>query len=56
MLHRAFSRIAAPSSASATLRDSGGATRSELMALADHIVGLVNERFGISLRREPELL
>ena len=34
----------------------GGATRSELMALADHIVGLVNERFGISLRREPELL
>ena len=34
----------------------GGATRTELMALADHIVGVVQERFGISLRREPELL
>lgn len=34
----------------------GGATRTELMALADHIVRVVQERFGISLKREPELL
>ena len=34
----------------------GGATRTELMALADHVVAVVQERFGISLRREPELL
>lgn len=34
----------------------GGATRTELMALADHIVAVVQDRFGIALRREPELL
>lgn len=34
----------------------GGATRTDLMALADHVVAVVEERFGISLRREPELL
>lgn len=34
----------------------GGATRTELMALAEHVVTVVQERFGISLRREPELL
>lgn len=34
----------------------GGATRTELMALAEHVVAVVQERFGISLRREPELL
>lgn len=34
----------------------GGATRTELMALADHIVEVVQERFGIGLKREPELL
>lgn len=34
----------------------GGATRTELMALADHIVAVVQERFGITLKREPELL
>ncbi len=34
----------------------GGATRTELMALADHVVATVEQRFGISLKREPELL
>lgn len=34
----------------------GGATRTELMALADHVVTLVMERFGIKLHREPELI
>lgn len=34
----------------------GGATRTELMALADHIVDVVQDRFGIGLKREPELL
>ena len=34
----------------------GGATRTQLLALADHVVATVRERFGISLKREPELL
>lgn len=34
----------------------GGATRTELMALAEHVVATVEARFGITLRREPELL
>jgi UDP-N-acetylmuramate dehydrogenase len=34
----------------------GGATRTELMGLADHVVATVEERFGIRLKREPELL
>jgi UDP-N-acetylmuramate dehydrogenase len=34
----------------------GGATRTELMALADHVVATVQQRFAITLRREPELL
>lgn len=34
----------------------GGATRTELMALAEHVVATVQQRFGITLRREPELL
>ena len=34
----------------------GGATRTDLMRLADHVVAEVEQRFGISLRREPELL
>lgn len=34
----------------------GGATRTELMALADHVVAVVQQRFAIALRREPELL
>ena len=34
----------------------GGATRTELMALADHVVATVEQRFSISLRREPELV
>jgi UDP-N-acetylmuramate dehydrogenase len=34
----------------------GGATRSELMALAEHVVATVQQRFAITLRREPELL
>jgi UDP-N-acetylmuramate dehydrogenase len=34
----------------------GGATRTDLMALADHVVAAVQQRFAITLRREPELL
>jgi UDP-N-acetylmuramate dehydrogenase len=34
----------------------GGATRTQLIALADHIVAVVQARFGIGLKREPELL
>jgi UDP-N-acetylmuramate dehydrogenase len=34
----------------------GGATRSDLMALADHVVATVQQRFAITLKREPELL
>lgn len=34
----------------------GGAARTELMALADHVVAVVMERFGIKLNREPELI
>lgn len=34
----------------------GGATRSDLMALADHVVAVVQQRFAITLKREPELL
>jgi UDP-N-acetylmuramate dehydrogenase len=34
----------------------GGATRSELMALAEHVVATVQQRFAITLKREPELL
>jgi UDP-N-acetylmuramate dehydrogenase len=34
----------------------GGATRSELMVLADHVVATVQQRFAIALKREPELL
>lgn len=34
----------------------GGATRTELMGLADHVVSTVEGRFGIRLKREPELL
>lgn len=34
----------------------GGATRTELMALAEHVVATVQQRFDITLRREPELL
>jgi UDP-N-acetylmuramate dehydrogenase len=34
----------------------GGATRSELMALAEHVVAQVKGQFGVDLRREPELL
>ena len=34
----------------------GGATRTELLALADHVVATVAARFGITLKREPELL
>jgi UDP-N-acetylmuramate dehydrogenase len=34
----------------------GGATRTELMALADHVVDTVQQRFAITLKREPELL
>ena len=34
----------------------GGAGRTEFMALADHVVAVVMERFGIRLNREPELI
>ena len=34
----------------------GGAARTDLMALAEHVVETVQQRFGISLKREPELL
>jgi UDP-N-acetylmuramate dehydrogenase len=34
----------------------GGASRTELMALADHVIDVVMERFGIRLNREPELI
>lgn len=34
----------------------GGATRTQLLALAEHVVETVQQRFGIGLKREPELL
>ena len=34
----------------------GGATRTDLMALAEHVVETVQQRFAIALKREPELL
>jgi UDP-N-acetylmuramate dehydrogenase len=34
----------------------GGATRTDLLALADHVVSVVQARFGVTLRQEPELL
>ena len=34
----------------------GGASRTDLMGLADHVVAVVAGRFGIKLNREPELI